>query len=187
MVSSAWFFSTLAQATAAIIGLTLAFTVSTHLSRRERRKARTDELRKELADLREKYQYVLDTMSRALRDSDARFNTSGIRFDLTDEQNDIEQWAAQQPDSETARAWAYTSGAAAILSDIDVLSEYTLDREELSQLNGAATELKNLFARGGGIDETLYRQITQTDAGSVPSDYYFEDIFEERSWEAHCW
>lgn len=187
MVSSAWFFSTLAQATAAIIGLTLAFTISTHLSRRERQKARTDELREELADLREKYQYVLDTMSRALRDSDAQFNTPDIRFDLTGEQNDVEQWAAQQPDSETARAWAYISGAAAILSNIDVLSEYTLDRKQFSQLNGAATELKNLFRRSGGIDETLYQQITQTDTGSVPSDYYFEDILEENNRVESWW
>lgn len=187
MVSSAWLFSTLAQATAAIIGLTIAFTISTHLSRRERRKARTDDLREELADLREQYQYVLDTMSRALEQSDARFNTSSARFDLTDEQSDVEQWAAQQPDSTTARAWAQISGAAAILSEIDVLSEYTLDRKQFSELNGAATVLKELFMRRGGTDETLYREITQIGIGPIPSNYYFEDILDEHDRVENWW
>jgi hypothetical protein len=184
MVFSAWFFSTLAQATAAIIGLTIAFTVSTHLSRRERRKNRTDDLREELTDLRTKYQPVLDTMSQALKQSNAQFNTSTGRFDLTDDQKNAKQWAAQQPDSTAAEAWAYISGIAAILLEIDILSEYTLDREQFSELNSTVTELKELFRRNGGTDKKLYREITG--AGSIPSDYYFEDILDEddrvKSW-----
>jgi hypothetical protein len=62
MASPEWFFSTLAQSSAAIIGFVLAFSAVIHQLERQQREKRTDKLRDELIELRYKYGNVIHNM-----------------------------------------------------------------------------------------------------------------------------
>lgn len=59
MADPAWFFSTLAQSTAAIIGFIIAFSAVLYQLDRQRRERRTQELREELIDFEDEYDEVL--------------------------------------------------------------------------------------------------------------------------------
>ncbi|MUV60011.1 hypothetical protein [Halobacterium sp. CBA1126] len=54
-----WFFSTLSQSSAALIGLVITFTAVLFQLERQRRRDRTEELRSGLIDLKDKYEAVL--------------------------------------------------------------------------------------------------------------------------------
>lgn len=173
MVSPAWFFSTLAQVTAAILGLTTAFAFSVFDRRQAELSRRNDQFRGEINNIREKYQPVLDTISSELRDN-ADFDRPGVRFDL--ERLDEQEWAEEQTDSTAARIWANTSGISHLLADTDLLSA-TLDRDDLYHLNSAAQTLVELLGHGGE-EEQLYKEITSSK--NSPDSFYIDDIFEDR-------
>jgi len=59
MVNPAWFYSTLAQSSAAIIGFIIAFTAVIHQLERQTRERRTQELREILSTFEEDYRIVL--------------------------------------------------------------------------------------------------------------------------------
>lgn len=63
MASPEWFFSTIAQATAAIVGFVIAFSAVIYQNERQRREQRTESLREGLSELRTKYKDIVETMS----------------------------------------------------------------------------------------------------------------------------
>ena len=178
--SPAWFFSTLAQATAAIVGLTIAFIITTHMSRREYIRRRTDRIHEDTIRLREKYHGVFDTMAHLLRE-ECDFSYAQVRFDLD---NEIDEWAENQEDPAAARVWAYVSGVAQILTDIESAYSPELDNEDFGRLNRAGRNLpSSLDVMGSG--QGVYVQVTNT-SSEPPSGFHVEDIFEDhdriRSW-----
>lgn len=68
MAEPEWFFSTLAQASAAIAGLIIAFSVVLYQLERERHERRTEHLREELIQFRNKYENIIRTMGGCLAD-----------------------------------------------------------------------------------------------------------------------
>jgi len=63
MVNGAWFFSTLAQSTAAIASFIIAISTIFYQLERRRVNERTDEVCDELTKLRQRYEFIIDTIS----------------------------------------------------------------------------------------------------------------------------
>jgi hypothetical protein len=177
MVTPAWFYSTIAQASAAIIGLTIAFTVSTHLSRRERRRRRTDKAREEAIELKQRYQPLMDTIARTIKEN-ADINVDNTRYELEDVSS-VESWASNKNAPISAQIWALTSGISQTLSDFTVLSAEPT-REQLAKLQNAVQELEyTLLYRDNGNDKTLYTEITGQPPEEAEGFYYHDDILED--------
>lgn len=177
-ISPAWFYSTLAQSTAAVIGLTIAFTISTHLSRRERRRKRTDDLKRETIEFSEKYQPILDTIAEILR-TEGRFNPSNVRYDLINNPNP-KQWANNQRDSKVAIAWAYVSGISDLLDDIDYL-DAELSSKQISEMNVAAKELTtNVIHPETDSSKEVYRCLKSLPIGPLRKNYIFHDFIDDK-------
>ncbi len=177
MISPEWYYSTIAQASAAIIGLTIAFTVSTHLSRRERRRRRTDKAREEAVDLKQKYQPLMDTIARTIKDS-SDIDYDNIRYELEDVSS-VEDWASDQINPVSARVWALTSGISYVLSDFSLLSAEP-SRDQIEILQNAVEELEyNLLYRDNGNDRILYSELMDQPIEEADNHYYFDDILDE--------
>lgn len=174
--SPAWLFSTLAQATAAIVGLTIAFTISSYTTRKQYVLERTDRYRDEIIDFKEKYQYVFDNMARSLKEKSS-FSYSSVRFNL---EEDIESWADQQPDSKTAEVWAKISGIADVLSDVDPNLDPEMTRQQVGKINQVSEELPAHFGTGTDSAEQLFRELGSVSQDeNLPDNYYFEDVIDE--------
>ena len=173
--SPAWFFSTLAQASAAIVGLTIAFTISAYTTRQEYRQNRTDRFQDELIRYQEKYQGILSNMSHELREQ-SRFDTSKKRFRLSDdeEEDEVEEWAEDQQDTEVAKVWAHLSTASNILSEIEPALNPNLDEDELGTLHVAARRLPGYFDPSWTDAEELYKQLSGD--SNVPQGFHVEDV-----------
>jgi len=173
MASPAWFFSTLAQAAAAIIALTIAFTITSHSTRREYIQDRSDRFREHLIRYQEKYQGIMDNMAHAVSE-EVNFDYDGARFDLVED--DAESWAATQNDPKAALLWAYLSGVGGILADVDPALGPNIEDSEMGALHVAGRNVVPLLTRGSDSVEEIYNAVEGVD---VPNNFYFEDIFDE--------
>lgn len=106
MASPEWFFSTIAQAAAAIVGFVIAFSAIIYQMERRRREQRTEELREHLSDLHSKYMDVIAVMAsgfgmrvdlhlESLGPSDPRYRDAGPD-DYPGEHRGLEARAAMQ-------------------------------------------------------------------------------------------
>ena len=158
--------------------LTIAFTISTHLSRRERRRKRTDDLKRETIEFSEKYQPILDTIAEILR-TEGKFTPSNVRYDLINNSNP-KQWADNQRDSKVAIAWAYVSGISDLLDDIDYL-DAELSSKQISEMNNAARELTtNVIHPETDSSKEVYRSLKNTPIGPLRENYIFHDFLDEK-------
>lgn len=79
MVAPAWFFSTLSQATAAIVGLLVSARLIQYQLERQRRERRTEDLREEIQEFDEKFGHILSPMAGTFAESaDLSFWSSSI-------------------------------------------------------------------------------------------------------------
>lgn len=75
MAGTAWFSSTMAQASAAIAGLIIAFSAVHYQLERQQLEKRTEKLRDELISLRRKYYNVIKLMAAALSPNPSQIET----------------------------------------------------------------------------------------------------------------
>jgi hypothetical protein len=174
MASPAWFFSTLAQASAAIIALTIAFTITSYSTRREYIQDRSDRFREKLIRYQEQYQGIMDNMARTIKD-EVDIDYDSVRFDLVND--DPESWADNQDNPDAALFWAYLSGVGGLLADVDPALGPSIEDEELGAINNAARNLAPLIDTGTDSSEEIYKAVTGSD--DVPDDYYTVDFLEE--------
>jgi hypothetical protein len=185
MSSPAWFFSTLAQSAAAVIGLTVAFTVSTHLSRRERVNRKSKRLREELIDFRNRYRDILFNISSVLEEQ-ADFDPSyDVGRNLADAKYDRGQWVESQSATPVAaEVWGCTYGVAHMLTNVNDLEDLPGD-QEFGRLREAISQLQDILDINYERGKQLYEEITDSPADSTSSNYYHEDIFEEKGRMKH--
>lgn len=181
MASPAWFYSTIAQAAAAIIGFAIAFTISTYVSRRERMNRLTDEFKDHGREIQERYYYTFEHMSDLIQDM-GNFSPPSERFNLAKENGaeELEQWANDQCDTQMARAWGYISSVLDLLDKVvSPVDEET--KEQLGGLNTAAEFLhRELFNRSHyHAAEDIYREIKGLSEDDDIHGYYTQDIFDD--------
>ena len=199
MAEPAQLFSTLVQAAATVIALTLGFASTLYDSRIDSIQEKTDVVRAKFVNLRDKYQSVADSMALKLQeqgdfDDPTRDNidpgewmdqygaeqTAAMvlyesqRIDMSVE--DINDWAENQSDTQTARAWALLKNISGILNDITDLSGNLIDRDQFHELRDSVSGLEDLFNPGSDENDELYRELTGEESGS---GHHVESIFDE--------
>lgn len=196
-----WFFSTLAQSTAAIIGFTIALAAALYTSRLEKIRHQTEALRSRLIDIKDEYRPVLSGVSTTILDQ-GDFSTGEITPDIdgpaiieesedTEEAfalirylsrgldastDEIEAWAEDQSDEQAAIVWAHARRAGGILEDISPLNENLLEPQQMRRLLDSVKALKETLNAGTDSSEEFYQEITGEDPSS---SYHTEDIFSE--------
>lgn len=182
MAPPAWFYSTIAQAAAAIIGFAIAFTIATYVSQRERMNRQTDEFRKNGREVRERYYYTFERMADTLFDEgDFTHPSESIDLAAEDGVEQLEEWAAEQSKTpQVARAWGYLKGVLNALDDL-VTPVDGATGDQFGGLNVAAYFLHfELFNRSQyDTDKDLYREVKGLPEDADISGYFTEDIFED--------
>lgn len=199
MVDSAWFFSTLAQSAAAVIAFTIAFASVLFNSRIDSLQENTEKLRQEFITLQDKYAEVLQSMAHALceeaefedpRDVDPRalideygtaqaaamIQRESQRLEMTNDE--IDDWADDQPDPTAGRAWAHYLRAAGLLNEIMDLTGNLLSRDDVHQLRDSADAVANIFDNTNDGSDDVYEEL----ANDTPDNgYRSESIVEAQA------
>lgn len=143
MVSPAWFFSTLAQATAAIIGFVIAFGAVLHQLERRHRERRTQELREELLDLKEEFLQRGGNISAMLQPF-----VTGDNFETV-----VEEVKTNNPDLKypiLAEMWYHTGRINVIAGNIDSApkpqDDFLLTLDEFDELKERANRLDEILS-----------------------------------------
>lgn len=201
MAVAEWFFSTLAQSTAAIIGFTIALAAALYTSRLEKIRHQTESLRDQLIEIQDEYQPVLSGISTTLLE-DGNFSTDGISSNIdaqgiiedshdTEEAaariqyqsrgldattEEIEEWAVEQSDVQAALLWAHNKRTNGLLGEISPLTENLLTPDQMGEIMDSIRVMKNTLDANNESAQTLYEEITGDDAGQ---GFHTEDIFSE--------
>lgn len=196
-----WFFSTLAQSTAAIIGFTIALAAALYTSRLEKIRHQTESLRDQMIEIQDEYRPVLSGISTTILE-DGEFSTGEITPNIDAQEiiedsrdmeeaaariqylssgldatpDKIEEWARKQPDEQAALLWAHNKRTLGLVDEISPLTENLLTPEQMGELMDSVRTMKNLLDANSESAETLYEEITEDDAGR---GFHTEDIFSE--------
>lgn len=199
MPEPAQLFSTLVQAAATVIALTLGFASTLYDSRIDNLQETTNDLRSEFVDLRDKYQSVASSMALKLREqgdfddprhedldpqewmdqygaeqTTAMLLHKSQRIDMSVEE--INEWAEGEPDTQAARAWGLLLNVSGILNNITELNSNILDIKQFHELRDSASTLDDLFDARSDENKELYQDLTDNEPDS---GYPTESIVEE--------
>jgi len=196
-----WFFSTLAQSTAAIIGFTIALAAALYTSRLEKIRHQTESLRDQLIEIQDEYRPVLSGISTTILE-DGEFSTGEITPDIdaqaiVDDSQDMEEaaariqylssglnatteeiqeWAREQQDEKAALLWAHNKRTIGLLDEISPLTENLLTPDQMGELMDSVRSMKGILDANNESAEALYQEITGDEAGR---GFHTEDIFSE--------
>lgn len=188
MIDPVWFFSTLAQATAASIGFVIAFSAALYSSRRSSRQERINRFKDDMRQYREEVEDVTEEMAQTLQQRGSfkrnreiyQQETSSV--DITSE---IREWANNQPEPQVALIWANISWFRSVLQrlreDVDPANMESDFKELEYPIVNLLTNF-NVYPSTHVADpppwERFYDEITQTDE-TAPDDYSSDySIFE---------
>lgn len=151
MAEHEWFFSALAQSSAAIIGFVFAFSAVLHQIEQQQINDRTDDLREELIKLQSKYAEIIDVLLFALMDlvdtdtsylTDIDLHAFDFKKEL-DKDTDLEN-----PGS--AYVWGLLYRISTLLKGVgpseDPNAHYLLTKQELDVLFSSAVALDIVFS-----------------------------------------
>lgn len=185
MASPEWFFSTMAQSVAAIIGFIMAFTAVLYSLERQRREERTDDLRAELIDLRDKYIDILDKIESALfdrlfqddikdkiGDKDAQKRKKEIE-EIIDEEN------IKNPD--TMFFWWHVNRITNLLDDIEGSSDPMSLLLDLDQMDKLRESIEWITNRLHPTDRDFLKQLyTELGGKKDPKNVISTNILTEK-------
>jgi len=173
-----WFFSTLAQASAASIGFLLAFIAAIYSTRKSRVNDRTLRLLEHISEVETEYDPLLDAMSRHLAaKSGIPVEGGGMtKMKETDlNQDELEQLAEGYEKPNVRILYANLERTQKLLDFLVGPQPNNKKAEQLAKLN----ETTKAMAENVGKEKNamvLYGEITEED--EIPDDYAREDIFE---------
>lgn len=179
MVAPEWFFSTLAQASAAIVGFIVALGTILYSLERQRRANRSDRLRQALIGFKGRYLGVARalfliannggvTTKPYLKDFDHDRDT--LREKITDDPE-------QQAEELTGLFWAHTYRVMKLLERVTPTSDYLLTADELDTLRDSVKWLTACVAVGGDLWKDLYLTLSPgPPSGDVSNSDYRADF-----------
>lgn len=150
MADSTWFFSTLAQATAASIGFVVAFAAALYSVRRAKRQRIVGEFQEDIREYFDRVQPVAEEMRKKLRDV-GEFNPDfDLHSDLGEEELEdtmrrIDEWSQDQQHRQAAYVWANLRLFEYILRRIMETSSPKVMAEYLSQLESPVINIVTSF------------------------------------------
>jgi len=178
MTDPSWFFSTLAQSIASIVGLIIAIgTVIYQLDRTSRRN-RTNKLRNKMRDLQNEYKpAVKSSMDLLKQPYDDPINVD-INRDDDLSVDKIEQLVSKENEEYDARkeVWMYCNYILNLLDRITEESEesglFLLSEHELNELLKSSERVANLIYKGENTVQTSIEQNTNKQNISVQSSLF---------------
>ncbi len=166
MVSPEWFFSTLAQATAASIGFILAFVAVLYSARKSQTSNRKFRLMDHLQNIEREFDPVLgavcDYLSEKGEFSDEELKQS-IKID--DSQEKIEEMTEKYQNPISAKLYANLIRTQDILNLIVTPQPNEVKRKHLQYLNSTTSEVVDIFSTEENIEE-LFEELTVEDTDS---------------------
>lgn len=188
MAEPEWFFSTLAQASAAIAGLVIAFSAVLYQLERRRREDRTKELREKLIDFKTKYEGLIWGFQSAFRDlvstqGDAPYDM--IQFEEEENIKQDRESLIQTLENEDAidqvrvwLIWIYLNEINRIMNKIDASKlpkeDYLISEDEFENLKTATDAISHYLHKPDGLDELM-----DTLSPENNQIFVFSDIFED--------
>lgn len=164
MVDTAWFFSTLSQATAAIVGLLVSARLIQYQLERQRRERRTEDLREEIQELEEKFGHILPPMVGTFADSaDILFLHHVHDLSMTEDELNL-NIAMKSSVPTVTLYWAHMARISHILMDgihpsPNPRAHYLFSKEEFDRLRESTTWLKNNVDERSQFIEYLYADL----------------------------
>jgi len=177
MVSPAWFFSTLAQATAASIGFILAFVAALYSARKSQTANRKFRLMDHLREVEEEFDPLLEAMSNHLA-AKGEFPVAGDTIsqmkDIERDQDELENMAQEFKTPKAVKLYANLTRTQNIL-DIIVTPQPNRTKEEYLQYLNFTTN--NMSETVGMAKNALVLFAELTDEDYDPDDPAREAIF----------
>jgi hypothetical protein len=176
-VSPDWFFSTLAQASAASIGFLLAFIAAIYSTRKSRVNDRTLRLLEHLSDTESEFDPLLDAMSRhisATAGIPVEGNGISEMKEINLNQEEIQEMAEGFDKPNTMVFYANLERAKKLMNLLVGPQPNNKKADQLAKLN----ETTNAMVENVGMAKNamvLYSEVSEEE--DIPDDYAREDIF----------
>jgi len=176
-VSPDWFFSTIAQASAASIGFLIAFIAAQYSSRKSKHQDNYNRLLDRLEEIEENYNPILGKMEDQLTGVTSFPSLDGgidRAFDIDATQDDIEQVANQFSQSESVKVYANLKRSQKILNHLILPQPNSKKREHLRLLNDTSKYLSETLNQNGPAQGFL----ADTSIGTLtPKEVRNKDVF----------
>lgn len=164
MVNPAWFFSTLSQGTAAIVGLLVSARLIQYQLERQRRERRTEDLREEIQEFDEKFGHILSPMAGTFaKNADGSFWSQARFLWISGDELNL-RIAMNSSMPVVTMYWAHMVRISHILMtgihpSSNPRAHYLFSEEEFNRLRESITWLKNNVDERSPFIEYLYADL----------------------------
>lgn len=182
MVDPAYFFSTLAQVSATIVGFVIAFSVGLYPLERQRREGRTDRLRQALINFRNEYSSAIQAMSSISHDGGV--TTKAYLKDFSNDSNDLRDQVQQDDDQrgdDSPVIWAHFYRIKQLLEKVDAENDYLLTSDEIESLQNSINWLYGYFDASNSDNSQFHRELSNLPNSDIPDGYYYDDVYDSGS------
>ena len=180
MAKPAWFFSTLAQVTAAIVGFIVAFSAGLYPLERQRREDRTDRLRNALIDFRNEYFDVIRSLSFVA--GNGNVTTKDYLKDFTKDTEELQEEIendSEQRGKDSALVWAHFHRIQELIDKIDAEHDFLLTSEELDTLQESIQWLYGYFDVNNEENKQFYLELSNLfNLEDVDDSYYHDNVYD---------
>lgn len=157
MVEAHYFFSTLAQASAAIVGFVIAVAAALYSLERQRVERRTNEYRDALTEFRNRYGFAIMTLDSMLENEGGE-TTHQMTDDLSLDSDELEDSVCEEYEEKpvTSLFLAHIRRILGIFNRVGAENDYMLSARELDALKGSVTCLyRHCYQLGDTPDSTI--------------------------------
>jgi hypothetical protein len=160
MVAPQYFFSTLAQASAAIVGFVIAVAAALYTLERQRVERRTDEFREALTEFKNRYGFPLVVLSDML-ESEGGNTTEKMTDDFSLDNEELEELVYDEYDEMpvTSLFLAHVRRILSIFGQIELENDYLLSDEELRAFRQSVDWIYTHFNQPDQISREVVEEI----------------------------
>jgi len=172
MVEAHYFFSTLAQASAAIVGFVIAVAAALYSLERQRVERRTDEYRDALTEFRNRYGFALVTLDRML-EGEGGETTYQMTDDLSLDNDELEEIVREEYEEKpvTSLYLAHVRRILGIFNRIGPENDYVLTPDELEALRKSVYWMYIQFYNIGDEPNSAIKEFVKEMTGKYYSEY----------------
>lgn len=160
MVDPQFFYSTLAQASAAVVGFVVAVGAALYSFERQRVEKRTGEYRDALLELRNRYEFALQTLANMLEGAGGETDEEMLDLNLTNDE--LRKMAYDKSESKpvTTLFLAHIQRMLLLLHKIQPENEYILTADELDNLQQSVGWYSDHFYKLDSTSREFIREVT---------------------------
>lgn len=172
MVAPQYFFSTLAQASAAIVGFVIAVAAALYSLERQRVERRTDEYRDALAEFKNRYGFALSTLDSML-EGEGGETTHKMTDDLSLDNDELEELVREEYDKKpvTSLYLAHVRRILGLFHRIGPENDYLLSLDELDTLRESVYWMYIQFYNLGDEPNSAIKEFIKETTGKHYSEH----------------